>query len=280
MVRIILDSTTDLPAELAQEFAVVPLTIRFGQEEYTQGVNLSNTQFYEKLIECDDLPTTSQASPFQFEAYFQDAVNAGDEVVCITISSALSGTFQSAQIAAEEYPGKVFVVDGKSVSVGSGILAQYALELKNRGLCAREIAAALEAKREDIRIIALLDTLEYLKKGGRISAAVALAGGLLGIKPVVCMEDGAVKLLGKARGSKQGNNLLVKEIQSAGGVDFDMPLLLGYTGLNDALLHKYKEDSAALWQDARTELPQALIGSVVGTHVGPGAVAVAFFSAK
>ncbi len=280
MVRIVIDSTADLAPGLHREFTVVPLTIRFGNEEYIQGVNLTNAQFYEKLVECDELPTTSQATPFQFEEVFQEAVAAGDDVVCITISSALSGTFQSAQIAAAAFPGRVFAVDSQSVSVGGGILAQYALELKNQGLSAAEIAAVLEEKRDDIRIVALLDTLEYLKKGGRISAAVALAGSLLGIKPVVGLENGAVKLLGKARGSKQGNNLLVKEIEAAGGLDFDMPLLLGYTGLSDVLLQKYKVDSAILWQDRRSDLPQALIGSVVGTHVGPGAVAVAFFRVK
>ena len=123
----------------------------------------------------------------------------------------------------------------------------------------------------------MLDTLEYLKKGGRISAAVAFAGGVLNIKPVVCVDKGEIKMLGKARGSKQGNNLLVQEIDKAGGVDFDKPVLLGYTGLTDTLLKKYVEDSKALWAHAKSELNTSVIGSTIGTHVGPGAVAVAFF---
>ena len=126
----------------------------------------------------------------------------------------------------------------------------------------------------------MLDTLEYLKKGGRISPTVAFAGGLLNIKPVVCIEDGGIKMLGKARGSKQGNNLLVQEIRKAGGVDFGKPLLLGYTGLSDRLLQKYIADSAGLWAEYRSDLPVRVVGSVVGTHAGPGAVAVAFFSAE
>lgn len=279
-VRIIVDSTADLLPQIAQRLTVVPLTIRFDDREYVQGVDITNTQFYEMLVESDALPTTSQATPYQFEAAFREAVDAGDTVVAITLSAKLSGTYQSAAIAAEEFPGKVFVVDSSSAAIGTGILIEYALQLVDKGLPAEEIAQKLLAQRERIYVVAMLDTLEYLKKGGRISKTVAFAGELLSIKPVVCIEDGEVKLLGKARGSKQGNNLLVKQIQAAGGVDFSMPLLLGYTGLSDVLLQKYITDSAMLWEDYRQELPQTLIGSVIGTHIGPGAVAVAFFSKK
>ena len=126
-------------------------------------------------------------------------------------------------------------------------------------------------------IVAMLDTLEYLKKGGRISAAVAFAGGVLNIKPVVSVDKGEIVMLGKARGSKQANNLLIQEIEKAGGVDFDRPVLLGYTGLSTMLLDKYIEDSKSLWTHAKSELSSTVIGSTIGTHVGPGAVAVAFF---
>jgi len=126
----------------------------------------------------------------------------------------------------------------------------------------------------------MLDTLEYLKKGGRISSTVAFAGGMLNIKPAICIEDGEIKMLGMARGSKKANNLLMQEIAKAGGVDFGKPLLLGYTGLNDSLLQKYIADSAHLWEGNVETLPQTVVGSVVGTHAGPGAVAVAFFSAE
>ena len=230
------------------------------------------------LVESDTLPTTSQATPYQFEAAFRKAVDAGDTVVAITLSAKLSGTYQSAVIAAAEFPGRVFVIDSASAAIGTGILIEYALQLVDEGLSAEEIAQKLLAQRERIYVVAMLDTLEYLKKGGRISKTVAFAGELLSIKPVVSIEGGEVKLLGKARGSKQGNNLLVKQIQAAGGVDFSMPLLLGYTGLSDVLLQKYITDSAILWESCRKELPRTLIGSVIGTHVGPGAVAVAFFS--
>ena len=279
-VRIIVDSTTDLPEQTARRVTVVPLTIHFGEQQYVSGVDIDARKFYEMLVEGDVLPTTSQPTPYAFTQVFQEAVDAGDTVVCITVSSKLSGTYQSACIAAADFPGKVFVVDSLTVAIGGGILTEYALSLTDKGMDAEEIAWKLMQKREKVRLMALLDTLEYLKKGGRISSAVAFAGGLLNIKPVIAVADGEVKMLGKARGSKQGNNLLVQEIDKAGGVDFEKPLLLGYTGLSDALLQKYIVDSAALWQGKVEQLPVSIVGSVVGTHAGPGAVAVAFFAAE
>ena len=276
-VNIIVDSTTDLRPGLRDQFTVVPLTVSFGDKEYVDGVTISHKEFYEKLIESDVLPTTSQATPAAFEAVFAQVAERGETAVVLTLAAGLSGTYQSAVIAAEEYPGIVHVVDGTSVAIGTGILAEQALRYRDQGLSAGEIAEKLEQDKGRIHVVALLDTLEYLKKGGRISSAVAVAGGILSIKPVAAVKDGRIVMLGKARGSKQGNNLLVQEIQKAGGVDFDRPLLLGYTGLSDVLLKKYVEDSKALWENGVQQLEYVSIGSVVGTHAGPGAVAVAFF---
>lgn len=278
-IKLIVDSTADLTPQVRSRVEVVPLTIHFGEEEYIDGVTIDSRTFYEKLIESDVLPTTSQATPFAFEEAFGKATADGSQVVCITCSSKLSGTYQSAVIAAEEFPGKVFVVDSQTIALGSAILTEYALRLLDQGMDAETIAWKLMQKRDKVRLLAMLDTLEYLKKGGRISAAVALAGGLLNIKPVICIENGGIRMLGKARGSRQANNLLVQEIGKAGGVDFKKPVLLGYTGLSDSLLHKYIQDSAALWEGHMDNLPYEVVGSVVGTHAGPGAVAVAFFAA-
>jgi len=277
-IKIIVDSTADLIPSVRSRVDVVPLTIHFGEEEYIDGITIDSKTFYEKLIESDVLPTTSQASPFVFEEAFRKAVDAGHQVVCITCSSKLSGTYQSAVIAAEEFEGKVYVVDSQTIALGSAILTEYALGLAEQGMDAETIVWKLMQKREKVRLLAMLDTLEYLKKGGRISSAVALAGGLLNIKPVVSIENGEIKMLGKARGSRQANNLLVQEINKAGGVDFKKPVLLGYTGLSDALLKKYIQDSASLWEGHLDRLPCEVVGSVVGTHAGPGAVAVAFFA--
>jgi DegV family protein with EDD domain len=241
-VKIVVDSTADMIPAVRSRVEVVPLTIHFGEEEYIDGITIDSRTFYEKLIESDVLPTTSQATPFVFEDTFRNAVADGSQVVCITCSSKLSGTYQSAVIAAEEFAGKVWVVDSHTIALGSAILTEYALQLVDKGMDAENIAWKLMQKRENIRLLAMLDTLEYLKKGGRISSAVALAGGLLNIKPVVCIENGEIRMLGKARGSHQANNLLVQEIGKAGGVDFKKPVLLGYTGLSDTLLKKYIQE--------------------------------------
>ena len=277
-IKIIVDSTADLTEQVRQRVEVVPLTIRFADVEYIDGITIDSQTFYEKLVESDVLPTTSQATPFAFEEAFSQAVDKGDRVVCITCSSKLSGTYQSAMIAAGDYPRKVYVVDSETVSIGAGILTEYALTLVDRGLEAEEIARELTQKRGSIRVLALLDTLEYLKKGGRISKTAAFAGGILNIKPVVCIDSGEIRLLGKARGSRQGNNLLAQEIGKAGGVDFAMPMLMGYTGISDALLRKYIADSAPMWEGRTECLPVRIVGSTVGTHAGPGAVAAAFFA--
>lgn len=277
-VNIIVDSTADITEDVKERLTVVPLTLRFGDEEYIEGVTIQKKEFYQKLIESDVLPKTSQASPADFEDVFEKIVAAGESAVVITLSSKLSGTWQSAMIAAREYEDSVYVVDSRNVAIGAAILAKLALRLVDEGMGAREIAERLETEREKICLIAMLDTLEYLKKGGRISAAAAFAGGVLSIKPVVCIRDGEIVILGKARGSKQGNNLLVSEIRKTGGIDFTKPILLGYTGLDDTLLQKYIEDSKALWEEGISSLETTMIGSVIGTHAGPGAVAVAFFS--
>ena len=275
-VRIITDSTADLIPAVKSRLTVVPLTLRFGDQEFIDGITISHKEFYEKLVESDVLPTTSQATPAMFEDVFRPVAEAGDSAVVLTLSSKLSGTYQSARIAAAEFEN-IHVVDTESVAIGAGILAERALQLADQGLSASQIVQRLEQEKKNIRVIAMVDTLEYLKRGGRVSKTVAFAGGLLNIKPVLSVVGGEINMLGKARGSKQGNNLLVTEIQKAGGVDFHRPVLLGYTGMSDVLLQKYMEDSKALWADSRTELNTTVIGSVIGTHTGPGTIAAAFF---
>lgn len=275
-VQIIIDSTVDVADRLRDRFRIVPLTVHFGEEELIDGVTIDKQRFYERLVESDVLPTTSQATPAAFEKEFAAVAQEGASAVVITIASKLSGTYQSACIAAEAYEN-IFVVDSETAAIGSGILAEYALACAERGMGAEELAEHLREKRSDVCLIALLDTLEYLKRGGRISKTVAFAGGLLNIKPVITVQDGEIRVIGKARGSKQGDNLLTEKIHESGGVDFDLPILLGYTGLSDVCLRKYVEDSRTLWQGSAQALESTLVCSVIGTHTGPGVVAVAFF---
>ena len=274
--RIIVDSTADLMPEFKDRVHVVPLTVHFGQDEYIDGVTIDHKTFYEKLIESDVLPTTSQGTPDAFMKEYEKAKAAGESAVVITLASQFSGTYQSACIAAAEYEN-IYVVDSTSAAMGSGILTELALQLVDAGKSAEEIARILEAEKEKIVVVALVDTLEYLKKGGRVSKTVAFAGSVLNIKPVLSVIQGEIKMLGKARGSKMGNNLLVQEIEKAGGIDFTKPVLLGYSGISDALLCKYIEDSRHIWEGNLETVRYTTVGSVIGTHAGPGAVVVAFF---
>ena len=274
--RIIVDSTANLTPAFQSRVHTVPLTLRFGEEEFIDGVTIDHKTFYEKLIESDVLPTTSQATPDAFMTEFEKAKAAGEAAVVITLSSAFSGTYQSAMIAAEEYEN-IYVVDSGSAAMGSGILVELAFRMLDAGKTAAEIAAVLEEEKKKIVVVALVDTLEYLKRGGRVSKTLAFAGTVLNIKPVLSVTMGEIHLLGKARGSKMGNNLLVQEIDKAGGIDFTKPVLLGYSGISDALLKKYIDDSRHIWEGNLEEVRYTTVGSVIGTHCGPGAVVVAFF---
>lgn len=275
-VRIIIDSATDVSPAIRERLTVVPMTVHFGKEEYIDGVTITHREFYEKLTRSDVLPSTSQAIPDSFAGFFEEVARAGESAVVLTLSSKLSGTYQSAMIAAQEYEN-IYVVDSDTVTIGGGILAELALQLADAGMEASQIAKILEQEKKNIRIIAMVDTLEYLKRGGRISKTVAFVGGLLNIKPILSVVEGEINILGKARGSKQGNDLLVTQIGKAGGIDFTKPVLLGYTGLSDALLQKYIEDSKQLWEEGTTALQSTAVGSIIGTHAGPGAIAAAFF---
>lgn len=281
-IRIITDSACDLTLDEAKKLGieVVPLKTFFGEEEYRDGIDLDHDGFFQKLIETDVFPTTSQVSPYEYEEIFKKAVADGDEVLCITISSKLSGCYQSAWIASKEFEGKVFIVDSENACIGQRILVEYACKLRDENHSIQKIAEILDKKKKDIRLLALIDTLEYLKKGGRISAMTAIAGNLLSIKPVIAIMHGEVVVVGKARGSKAGNNKLTELINQEGNIDFDMPICLAYSGLSDILLKKYMQDFSYMYKDKRDALPVSSIGCAIGTHIGPGGIAVAFFVEK
>lgn len=277
-IRIITDSGSDIIDSKRDNVTVLPMSIAFGDEVFYDGVTLSHSEFYMKLIESDELPKTSLIAPASFADAFEEAKNAGEKVIAITISGGLSGTYQSAVLAAEDYDD-VYVVDSMNVTIGERILVEYALKLIDEGRDIEDIVNELESAKKRICVLGLLDTLEYLKKGGRVSSSVAFVGDVLRIKPVVTVDgEGKVAMLGKARGSKNGNNFLISEIEKVNGVDFDMPYFLGYTGLNDTLLKKYVKDSEHIWGPYTEELPVCSIGATIGTHVGPNAIAVAFFA--
>lgn len=206
MIKILIDSASDIDAAEAKELGLemLPLEVQFGDRTYLDGVDLSHKKFFEKLIESNEIPKTSQINEYRFAEKFAEMTKDGDEVIAITLSSKLSGTYYGAWNAAKQFEGKVHVVDSLNVCIGERILCQYAMALIKLGkLTSDEIVAELEDKKTKIKLLAVLDTLVYLRKGGRISAAVAIAGEMLSIKPVISIVEGEVKLVGKAIGSKK-----------------------------------------------------------------------------
>lgn len=279
-IKIVVDSASDISQEEAKNLGItmIPLSISFGYgKEYYDGVDLMPWEFYEKLIESDELPKTSQINSYRFTELFEELTSDGSDVVVITISSKLSGTHASALQAANKFVGKVHVIDSLNACIGERLLCQYAIKLRDAGTNIFEMVNELERVKTKINVIAVVNTLEYLKKGGRISAAVAFAGEAFSIKPVLSVIDGEVKLIGKAVGSKRGNNLLNTLVEKKGGIDFYMPYGVIWSGLDNSMLLKYIKDSSHLWEEHTSEIPSYMVGSTIGTHVGPGAIGVAFF---
>ena len=275
-IRFLIDSASDLlPAEAASlGVTCIPMQITFGAETYEDGVTLSHKDFYQKLAGCTTLPVTSQINPAIYESYFADLTANGDEVVAITLSSGLSGTTQSARIAAADFEGKVFVVDSLNATIGQRILLLRGLELAGNGLSAAQVAEKLDEEKQKIRLAAIIDTLEYLKKGGRISAATAIAGAALGIKPAIAVVDGKIANVGKARG-RQTIALLKQMIEDAGQVDWEKPSAFVYS-CSDILLQAFIQATPELWEGH--PLPPAYsLGCTIGTHIGPNAYGFAFF---
>lgn len=280
-VRIIVDSASDIEEDYVREHGliVMPYTTTFEDGEFQEGVNITREEFYEKLVAFDTLPHTSQIPPADFYRVFSQIAKAGDTAVAIVLSSKLSGTCDTAITLASQFNGAIQVVDSLNAALGEVVLIKRAVALRDEGKSAREIAETLDREKGQVRLVALLDTLEYLRKGGRISAAVALAGGLLSIKPIVGVEEGEVAMLSKAHGSKQGRKLMHKLVEKM-GIDFSRPVRFGYSGLSDSALQIFLEESADLFEECKGKFDVSIIGSTIGTHIGPGAIGLAFFAAQ
>ena len=275
-VILIIDAGSDLTMEQAKELGVVliPMIVRFGNEEFRSGIDISNEEFYNKLASANELPTTSQPTPFDYETVYRQVVETGDEAVVMCVSSSLSGTYQSACITADGLEDRIFVVDTRAVSVAQKILLDYAISLRNHGADAKEIAAELEKKKEDVRVFGAVETLEYLIKGGRLSKAAGAVGSVLGIRPVLHLVDGALEVAGRARGPKAAITMTHNFISDI-GIDFTMPCGLGYTGNDPGVLTPFLEAPSSPWSNHN--VPVYNVGSTVGTHTGPGLFLAAFF---
>ena len=276
-VRIVTDSSCDLSAADIERYqiTVVPLTIRFGDEEFTDGQDLSAENFYEKMAASDDLPSTAAPAPGAFETVFRELAAGGAEaVVCINLSFALSATGESAQNAARALEGEVDVrvVDSGKVSVGLGLMVKAAAAAAEAGHRADEIEAQLAQLKDRVFIYAVLDTLDNLKKGGRIGTAQALLGSALSIKPCLDLTSGVVEEAGKQRTRGKARSWLTKQVGEAGELE---QLALAHGAADDIDAFTASLGDAP----AHNPLTVTLIGPVVGTHAGPGVIAAAYIPA-
>ncbi len=281
MVQILADSACDLSSEEAAALQVqrIPLHVTLETGEVLRdGVDTDAAVFFPHLTSCKKLPTTSQPSPDLFAEAFDAAKAENKEVVAVLISSELSGTFQSASIGASMSGyEKVHLFDSGTASIGEGLLVRLACALRDKGLDAEHIMAALAAAKRHLHVIAVIDDLKFLRKGGRLPAAVAVAGGMLGIKPLITIKDGKVAMAGKARGLPGAYVAVFKSLEAVGGPAAGSLCIGGHTAglpqLEPIQRYVHKEHP-----DVTMHL--GTIGCVIGTHAGPGAFGFAFFDGK
>ena len=273
MVRIITDSAADFePAELERlNIVCIPLTVQIGEESYQENINLSKEKFYTLLEQTKEFPKTSQAPIQTVLDIYEDAKKAGDDAVHITISSAISGTYQTALAIRDmaEYD-RCHVVDSLNATGGQRMLVEYAVKLRDEGKSAAEIAYAVEAMRGRIILFACMDTLEYLYLGGRISRTVYTLGSMAQIKPIIRVaEDGSIEVPAKAMGMRKGLDILCKKI-AANPPSPDFPIYAMYTGNREGGV-KMAERIRAMGYDVPDERI-INVGAAIGSHVGPNAL--------
>ena len=273
-ITILTDSTSEiLPAEARKRnLVVIPIKTVFEDGVYLDGIDLTAETFYEKQAAAKKLPSTTQPSPMEFEDLFREAVERGDSIIAILIAESLSGTIQSANIARSNFEGEIYVIDSECTTISLRLLVELSLELREKGLSAGEIVEELEKAKKRIKLYAYVDTLEYLRKGGRLSKTAAFAGTLLDVKPIIYLRDSELGVKTKVRGVKNAQKEVIR-LALEDGIDTDMPIAIGYSGNRDTFEPFYE---LAVDTVGKIDYVSA-IGSVIGAHVGPGAGAIAYY---
>ncbi|HIW34972.1 MAG TPA: DegV family protein [Candidatus Paenibacillus intestinavium] len=277
-IRIVTDSTADIPADVREKYGItmVSLKVLFGEETYRDAVDMTTDDFYARLKSSSVMPTTSQPSPAEFSDVYERllAEDPTGPIISIHLASVLSGTYQSATIARsmiEAEDANITVIDSKSASSGHGMLVVLAAKMAQDGASVEEILAAIEERRQYAEVFFLVDTLEYLQKGGRIGKAAALIGSLLNIKPILSLDEaGAVYSADKARGSKKAMSKIVELLKAAYG---DAPVGLIVAKTDDPMNAKELETRVTAELNVK-EIHYTAVGTVIGTHTGPGTSAV------
>lgn len=275
MVKILTDSSCDLSPARCEELGVemLPITVNFGEESYRAHLDISNDEFYEKLAAASELPKTAQIPPAFFEKKFQEYQDSGDQVVCLFISSRMSGTLQSARLAKNlAGANNIYLPDTLNVTFALGLLVEEAVKMRDRGLSAQEIAEETEKLVPRVRLWALIDDLKYLKMGGRLSATSALVASILGICPIITLENGLVEVVGKARGKKAAFRFIQNMVEKE-PISSDFAVTVGH-----AAVPKTRDDFLEFMggELKKREVLKLDIGSIVGTHTGPGACGLAY----
>ena len=262
MLRIIADSTCDISKEDARKMGIqiVPISVRFGDEEFLDGVEITHEEFYTRLAECDELPKTSQPSPDTFMKVFNEAVAAGD-----------------ALDVEEETGKKLYMVDSRSASIGTALLIREAVKLRDAGVNVSDIATACTEMSKYIKLTAVVGSLKYLKMGGRLSGAAAFAGTMLHITPVVSIEDGKVVVIGKTRGKKAAEKLMHDKLIKD-GLSLTRDFMFGHINCSESL-ETFINKSLTYISDVNGNVGVSSIGCSVGTHVGPGTYGIAYVEA-
>lgn len=273
-IYVLTDSSADLRPDEAERRGVwvVPLKVQFGTELYQEGSDPSD--FFRRLAAAKELPTTSQAVPDDFLPYFEQVKQNGDSLICLPMAASLSGTYQSALIAKEMCGYEnIHVVDSTQTVLGLRLLVDLACLLRDQGMDAPAIAACLEQAKGRVRLLAIVDTLKYLHKGGRLPAAVSIAGELLKVKPIITLKNGELGLVGKGVGTKGSLTAMVKLLGSELNQDSRLPVYYGYTA-EDALCRSLMALTEEAFGPHRREIHS--VGAVIGTHVGPGAAVIVY----
>ncbi len=275
-MRIITDSTSDIDTQLATQYNidVVPLKVIISGQEYKDRVDIQPNEFYTLLEQAEALPTTSQPSPQDFLNLYEDALKNDEDVIVLTLSSAVSGTYQSATIAKDlAESDRIHVIDSMNATQGLRLLVEKAIQLRDQNTPTQDVVNILEEYKHNIKIIALVDTLEYFYKGGRLSKTSAVAGTLLKLKPIVGLVDGKLELISKARGTQKATSKIIELINADGEINLDEPVCIGYTGSDDGL-EKFEDTLKDAFGFSNPLY--AFVGPVIGTHAGPGARLIAY----
>lgn len=275
-ICIMTDTMCDVPIEFVSKYniRVMPLTVHFGEESFLDGVDITTEEFFERLVKTDELPKTSQVTPLQFNKAFNEELERGNTVIAVLGSSQLSGTYSSAILSKQNLGSeKIYIIDSEAVTLGAGMLVIKAARLAEEGKSAEEIVEIIEDSKKKMKQFFIIGNLKYIYKGGRISFSESVIGSILNIKPILTVKDGKLEMIEKTRGVKKAASIVLEMIKDKGWSLNDKII-----GINHTLCPEYADYIEELINNEYNvkEIIRGQVGSVIGTHAGPGCLAFYF----